>query len=188
MRGLNAPPRSTVAPASFTACATAVICSLLSTEQGPAIIASFLPPTTVFPILISLGAGWNARFAFLNGSATFMMQWKDSSWSGSMRLVSPVRPRMVISVPTIGLTDTPRATTALVTVSISCWVVPCFKTIIMLFNLLRQSLLAQNHYWLKWTKKSTEARKRASAPDVFLNRCGCCFTVRQFARRKTPGT
>lgn len=26
MRGLNAPPRSTVAPASFTACATAVIC------------------------------------------------------------------------------------------------------------------------------------------------------------------
>ena len=146
VRGLNAPPRSTVAPASFTACATAEICSLLSTEQGPAIIASFLPPTTVFPILISLGAGWNARFAFLNGSATFMMrstQWKDSSWSGSMRLVSPVRPRMVISVPTIGLTDTPRATTALVTVSISCWVVPCFKTIIMVFNLLRQSLLAQ---------------------------------------------
>jgi len=46
----------------------------------------------------------------------------------------------------------------------------------MVFNLLRQSL------------KSTEARKRASAPDVFLNRCGCCFTVRQFARRKTPGT
>jgi hypothetical protein len=58
----------------------------------------------------------------------------------------------------------------------------------MVFNLLRQSLLAQNHYWLKWTKKSTEARKRASAPDVFLNHCGCCFTVRQFARRKTPGT
>jgi len=46
----------------------------------------------------------------------------------------------------------------------------------MVFNLLRQSL------------KSTEARKRASAPDVFLNRCGYCFTVRQFARRKTPGT
>jgi len=23
----------------------------------------------------------------------------------------------------------------------------------MVFNLLRQSLLAQNHYWLKWTKK-----------------------------------
>ena len=38
LRGLNAPPRSAVAPASRTACAAATICSSDSTEQGPAMI------------------------------------------------------------------------------------------------------------------------------------------------------
>ena len=36
MRGLKAPARSTVAPAARTARAAAMICSSLSTEQGPA--------------------------------------------------------------------------------------------------------------------------------------------------------
>ena len=35
---MNAPPRSSVAPAALTALATVTICSSLSTEQGPAII------------------------------------------------------------------------------------------------------------------------------------------------------
>ena len=39
VRGLNAPPRSIVAPEALTLFATEIICSSLSTEHGPAIIA-----------------------------------------------------------------------------------------------------------------------------------------------------
>ncbi len=44
MRGLKAPARSTVAPAARTARAAAMICSSLSTEQGPAMTTTSLPP------------------------------------------------------------------------------------------------------------------------------------------------
>jgi hypothetical protein len=47
VRGLNAPPRSTVAPASATASAVFINCCSLSTEHGPAITTSFFPPITV---------------------------------------------------------------------------------------------------------------------------------------------
>ncbi len=44
VRGLNAPPRSATAPASFTACATSSRCVLSSTLQGPAMTPIFFPP------------------------------------------------------------------------------------------------------------------------------------------------
>ena len=42
---MKAPPRSMVAPAAFTLRATEMICSSLSTEQGPAMRAKFPWPT-----------------------------------------------------------------------------------------------------------------------------------------------
>ena len=45
MRGLNAPPRRAVAPAFLIAWAEAMICSSLSTPQGPAIMPRVPPPT-----------------------------------------------------------------------------------------------------------------------------------------------
>ena len=39
VRGLKAPPRRMPAPAAFTAFATSMTCSGVSTEQGPAMIA-----------------------------------------------------------------------------------------------------------------------------------------------------
>ena len=45
VRGLNAPPRRAVAPASLTSLAQRRSCSRDSTEQGPAIMQTFLPPT-----------------------------------------------------------------------------------------------------------------------------------------------
>ena len=49
LRGLNAPPRSAVAPASRTARAAATICSSDSTEQGPAMIDDVLVRRTTRP-------------------------------------------------------------------------------------------------------------------------------------------
>ena len=66
MRGLKAPPRRAAAPLAFTARATATICASLSTEQGPAITASFLPPTVLpLPRSITVSSGWYFRLDFL---------------------------------------------------------------------------------------------------------------------------
>ena len=49
VRGLNAPPRITVAPEAFTALAVETICSSSSTEHGPAMITGSGPPMTALP-------------------------------------------------------------------------------------------------------------------------------------------
>ena len=55
-----------MAPMAWTLWAMAVICPSLSTEQGPAKTASFLPPTfTPGAISTSVSAGWYFRFTFL---------------------------------------------------------------------------------------------------------------------------
>ena len=68
VRGLNAPPRRIVAPASLQAFAVSITCSGVSTEQGPAITAKWPPPINTPPTLITESSGWNLRFAFLYGS------------------------------------------------------------------------------------------------------------------------
>ena len=65
VRGLNAPPRSTVAPAALTALAVDTICSSSSTEQGPAMMTGLSPPTKASPTLMVVGSGWNSRLASL---------------------------------------------------------------------------------------------------------------------------
>ncbi len=44
LRGLNAPPRRATAPAAFTCRADSRICFSFSTEQGPAMIGTSVPP------------------------------------------------------------------------------------------------------------------------------------------------
>ena len=63
--GLNAPPLKNPAPCFFTSFATNMICSSLSTEQGPAIMAIFFPPIFLPHTSITVFSGWKALFAFL---------------------------------------------------------------------------------------------------------------------------
>ena len=108
VRGLKAPPRNKPAPAAFTRFATSVICASLSTEQGPAINASFLPPISSFPTRTMLFSGWNFRFAFLNGSetritlSTFGFSCKALISTSS---VLPTTPKTVHSTPLLTCTS-----------------------------------------------------------------------------------
>ena len=67
VRGLNAPPRRTVAPAAATASAVTISCSRLSTEHGPAITVSPPSPMTASSTRITVSSGWNSRDVSLNG-------------------------------------------------------------------------------------------------------------------------
>ena len=53
--GLNAPPRSPVAPAPATAAAMLAIVSRVSTAQGPATTGMRLPPNTAWPMATCVG-------------------------------------------------------------------------------------------------------------------------------------
>ena len=110
--GLNAPPLKKLAPCFFTSFATSAICSLFSTEQGPAITAILFPPI-VWPLIsITVFSGWNNLFAFLKGSwtcITLSTLGLASIYEGSILVVSPTNPNILISVPVTGFTVTPRA-------------------------------------------------------------------------------
>ena len=97
---MKAPPRSMVAPEALTLLATEMICSSLSTEQGPAIMAKLPWPTFSFssPTSMMESWGWNLRLALLNGSDTRLTPSTISSpliRSSSSLLVSPITPMMV---------------------------------------------------------------------------------------------
>ena len=130
---MNAPPRKKPAPAFCTSLAISVICSSDSTEQGPATIISFLPPTVRPAMSSTVLSGWNIRFAFLNGSATCTTRSTlrlASMRLGSILLVSPTRPKMVRSVPYTGFTSTPCAVRLSASLSISfCSVMGFIMTI-----------------------------------------------------------
>src|SRR5207302_4861637 len=49
VRGFQAPPRRITAPASFTSRAASMIWRSLSTEHGPAIVTTSVPPTVTPP-------------------------------------------------------------------------------------------------------------------------------------------
>ena len=102
VRGLNAPPRRSAAPAAFTDCATERICSRDSTEHGPAQMTNFGPPIATAPTRTTVSSGWNLRFARLYGSWTLTTRSTSSSdeisCSGT-RDVSPTRPTTVCSLP-----------------------------------------------------------------------------------------
>src|SRR5438094_793364 len=92
VRGLYAPPRSTVAPASATARAIVNTCSSPSTEHGPAMIASCDPPIATRPTVITVSWGWNARLASLNGRASRLTDSTAGQASTSFQSTAPGSP------------------------------------------------------------------------------------------------
>ncbi len=87
VRGLNAPPRRNFAPAAFTACAVSRICSFDSTEQGPAITASALPPSRTPPTSMTVSSSFTSRETSLNGCETRIASATPgivSNWAVSM--------------------------------------------------------------------------------------------------------
>ncbi len=61
MRGLKAPPRRIRAPERWTSRATRPTCSLVSTEQGPAITMTSGPPTSTPLTSTTVSAGLKVR-------------------------------------------------------------------------------------------------------------------------------
>src|SRR4029077_3275553 len=98
-------PRSNFAPACATRAAIELICASDSTAQGPAAIATDVPPTvTPLPRSTIEPSGWKWREASLNGCATRTMSSTPgaaSSASSSLRcsLLLPTMPITVRSVP-----------------------------------------------------------------------------------------
>jgi hypothetical protein len=65
VRGLKAPPRRTRAPEAETTFATVPTCSALSTEQGPAMVMTSVPPTRTPAMSTMVSSGLNVRPASL---------------------------------------------------------------------------------------------------------------------------
>ena len=61
MRGLNAPPRMTLAPACFTSGAIASTWSRDSIVQGPAMSTTSGPPMRTAPATTTVSSGLNVR-------------------------------------------------------------------------------------------------------------------------------
>ena len=136
VRGLKTPPRKACAPAARTARAVSSICSRLSTEQGPAMIAISSPPT----LNPSSGKieflGWNCLEASLYGSEIRMTLSTPSSTSNtavSTRWVSPIAPITVWSSPIERCGVNPFSRICSITCSTSTWVEPGFMMIIIMF-------------------------------------------------------
>ena len=170
---MNAPPRRILAPDSLTAVATSMICSSDSTEQGPAIMAKYPPPMRTSPTSIMVSLGWNFRLACLKGSETRLTVSTISRLlrsSISTLLVSPIRPRMVISLPW----DTWTSRFIRFSQSIRCWVcsgvVPLFNTAIIVFFSLHK-------------KRCTERRSRCSVSKYLLIAPIFCSTNRYYFLR-----
>ena len=84
LRGLKAPPRSTFAPARFTAAAAASTCCSFSAEQGPAMTITSSPPIRTSPTEMTLFSGLNVRLASLYGSVMRTTSCTPSSTSRSL--------------------------------------------------------------------------------------------------------
>ena len=104
VRGFHAPPRSTWAPAFFTASAVSIICASLSTEQGPAMTRSCRSPTvTPGAIRMTVRSGFTSRLASLYGlriGTTRSTPGSDSRpWRTILPRSSPIAPMTVRSFP-----------------------------------------------------------------------------------------
>jgi hypothetical protein len=122
VRGLNAPPRSMVAPAFFTACAVLTICSRVSTEHGPAMTWIVFPPTVRLPTCSWLSSGFTSRLTSLNGCEMATASTTPGSTrngSGSTAPLLPVMPMAVRVPPGIACGCQPRRRISSLTRSIS---------------------------------------------------------------------
>ena len=105
VRGLNAPPRSTVAPAARTASAVSSSWSRLSTEQGPAMMVRPPSPIDRPRTRTTVSSGWNSREASLKGllmGVTVSTPGSDDRWFITWSLrppTSPTTPMTTRSMP-----------------------------------------------------------------------------------------
>ena len=101
MRGLNAPPRKSAAPARLTSRAMVSACSRLSTAHGPAITAMFSPPMTTSPTRTQVSWGCISRPTSLKGVLTR----RTRATPGRRRISSSLQPgvpRMPMRSPATG--------------------------------------------------------------------------------------
>ena len=118
VRGLNAPPRSIVAPASATARAVASVCSRLSTLHGPAISPKYVSPTRRPSTSITVGSAASSRATSRYGltiGTTCSTPGYPSTGSVASSSRSPIAPITVAARPRDTRASTPassrRATT-----------------------------------------------------------------------------
>ena len=104
VRGLNAPPRRPVAPSALSWRARPTICSSLSTEHGPAITATRVPPTSSPRALTTVRSRFSSDEARLYGAMigrTFSTPSPGSRASVSPGRSSPSAAMTVWCVPWI---------------------------------------------------------------------------------------
>ena len=104
-----------------------MICSRLSTAQGPAITAMRGPPMRTGPTWISVSAFLNSRDASLKGELMGMTRATPGSTSTSRASMEerPTAPKIVSSSPRISRTRNPRASRNERTASLRTSVIPC---------------------------------------------------------------
>ena len=144
---MKAPPRSSWAPAAFTALATVTICSSFSTEQGPAIMAKWPPPIFTPSHSTTMSSGWNFRLQHLKGSDTRFTESTISrllTRSMSTWLVSPTRPSTVWYSPTDRWMRSPRSWSQFISWSRLASVTPCFSTTIIFSSSVSFESLGSN--------------------------------------------
>ena len=133
---MKAPPRKNWAPPSFTALAASRSCSMLSTEQGPAITTSRLPPTGTPATSITESSGWNSRLTSLYFSVMrTVFSTPDIMFISRLAMVflSPMTPTIVRSSPVDRWAFRPTRSSFRVTFAKSSWVAPGLITMIISF-------------------------------------------------------
>src|SRR6478752_3094331 len=141
LRGLNAPPRSTFAPARRTAVAAAITCCSLSSEQGPAMTTTSSPPMRTSPTTTTVGSDLNVRLASLYGEEIRTTSWTPSiiSMSAASGRPCPTAPRTVLVTPVDLWTSIPISTRRFTTCSIWLSVAPsCITTTMTCCSLFLQ--------------------------------------------------
>ncbi len=118
VRGLYAPPRSSVAPAALAISAAARVCSAVSTAHGPAISVNVSGPIGTLPTVTVEVAGWCSRLTSLYGAVirtTSSTPGRVTTSSDSSTSSAPTTPTMVRVTPRDTNADPPAASTWLTT-------------------------------------------------------------------------
>src|SRR5918999_573935 len=134
VRGLNAPPRSNVAPAAWAICAACRVCSAVSTAHGPAMSVIVPGPIGTPPTRTTERVGWFSRLTSLYGTETRSTSLTPSSprrLSVPSCSMSPTRPAIVRVTPRLTNASPPAVSTSATTVLISAWVASGAITITM---------------------------------------------------------
>lgn len=166
---MNAPPRSSAAPASLVACATSRSCRSLSIEHGPATTARQSPPTRYGPISSTVSWALKSRLASLYGfmmGITFSTPAIPANDSGLSSDSSPIAPMIVRNSPRDTWARRPRPLIRPTTSS--TWPSDAFDSMTMI-----TSLLASPSY----------TALTAAGNEPSTSRCRVCFRASSIAAR-----